>query len=82
MTKATGTQKTLQGVVVRCASAQTATVRVERMMMHPQFKKYIRRHKTFQIHDPSGGCTVGAKVEIGECRPHSKTKRWEFVKTL
>ena len=72
-------KRILQGIVVSDKAAQTVTVRVERKVMHPVYKKFIRRSKRYAAHDESNNCKVGDTVMIRECRPLSKTKRWRVV---
>ena len=68
--------KYLQGVVVKCAMKDTATVSVERYTKHSKYKKYLRRSKKYLVHDPGNTLTVGQKVTIREVRPISKRKRF------
>ncbi len=75
-------RKSKRGVVLRRSGDQSIIVQVERMVQHPEFKKYIRRHRNFHVHDPKNACQVGDEVMIQECRPISKMKRWLYVKTL
>lgn len=72
-------RRMLQGVVVSNAADKTVVVRVERRVMHPLYKKYIRRSKRMHAHDASNACALGDKVRIRECRPMSKTKHWEVI---
>lgn len=72
-------KRILQGIVVSDKAAQTVTVRVERKVMHPVYKKFIRRSKKYAAHDPEKRFKVGDLVRIRECRPISKTKRWEVL---
>ena len=69
----------LSGVVVSDKMDKTVVVRVERRVMHPVYKKIIRRSKKFAAHDEKNSCKVGDKVTIRECRPISKRKCWEVV---
>ena len=64
------------GVVVSSAMDKSVTVQVERTVLEPTFKKYVRRKKKFMAHDESNTCNKGDKVVIRECRPLSKRKRW------
>ena len=73
-------RRVLQGTVVSDVNDKTVIVRVERRIMHPVYKKYITRSKRYAAHDPDNGCKTGETVWIRECRPLSKTKRWEIVK--
>lgn len=72
-------RRVLQGTVVSDRNDKTVVVRVERMVMHPLYKKYIRRSKKYAAHDPDNRFKVGDVVRIRECRPLSRTKRWEVL---
>ncbi|OGP93688.1 MAG: 30S ribosomal protein S17 [Deltaproteobacteria bacterium RBG_16_54_18] len=71
-----GIRKCEVGVVVGDKMDKTITIRVERKVQHPIYKKYIKRYTTYKAHDEQNTCKVGDKVEIVETRPLSKTKRW------
>jgi len=60
---------------------KTVIVRVERRIMHPVYKKFIRRSKKYAAHDENNTFKVGDLVAIRECRPISKTKKWEVIGT-
>ena len=72
-------RRVLQGTVVSDKNEKTVIVSVERRIMHPVYKKFIRRSKRFAAHDETNACKVGDVVMIRECRPISKSKRWEVV---
>ncbi len=72
-------RRVLQGVVVGDVNDKTVVVRVERRVMHPFYKKYIRRTNRFHAHDKENRCKTGDVVRIRECRPISKLKRWEVL---
>ena len=72
-------RRILQGVVVSDKMDKTVTVRVERQVMHPIYKKFIRRAKKYTAHDESNVQKIGDLVSIRESRPMSKHKRWEVV---
>ena len=72
-------RRVLQGVVVSDKMDKTIVVKVERRLMHPLYKKFIRRSKKYAAHDEGNISKVGDVVEIRECRPLSKRKRWEVV---
>ena len=72
--------KTFEGVVVKAAMKDTATVVVERYVKHPKYQKYMRLSKKFLVHDPGNSAQVGEKVIIRETRPISKRKRFVIVK--
>ncbi len=72
-------RRVLSGVVVSDKMDKTVVVRVERRFMHPIYKKIIRRSKKFAAHDEANRCKVGDVVTIRECRPISRSKRWEVI---
>jgi small subunit ribosomal protein S17 len=72
-------RRTLQGVVVSDKMHKTVVVRVERRVMDPLYKKYVRRTKKYAAHDEANAYKIGDVVEIRECRPISKRKRWEVL---
>jgi len=72
-------RRELQGVVVSDKADKTITVLVERRVMHPVYKKIIRRSKKYAAHDEDNRHKVGDKVRIEECRPISKSKSWRVV---
>jgi len=77
-----GVQKRTVGVVVGDRMDKTAVVAVERTVLDPRYRKYIRRSKKYKVHDPRNEAKVGDRVEIAECRPISKTKAWRLVRIL
>ena len=72
-------KRIMQGVVVSDKMDKTVVVNVERKFPHPLYKKYIKRSKRYHAHDEDNTHKVGDTVSIQECRPLSKTKRWEVV---
>ena len=72
-------RKTRVGVVVSDKMDKSVVVRVERRVMHPVYKKYIKRSKKYTAHDENNLCKVGDVVQIIESRPLSKTKTWVVV---
>jgi small subunit ribosomal protein S17 len=72
-------KRILQGVVVSDKMEKTVVVSVERRVMHPIYKKFIRRSKKYHAHDENNVFKTGDSVKIRECRPLSKTKCWEVV---
>ncbi len=69
------------GVVQSDKMTKTVTVRVDRVVKHPVYRKYIKRKKNFMAHDETGA-TVGDKVRIIETRPLSARKRWRVVEII
>ena len=72
-------KRILQGVVVSDKMDKTVTVKVEHRIMHPLYKKFIRRSKKYAAHDENNACKIGDTVSIRECRPISKRKKWEVL---
>ena len=64
----------LTGVVVSDKADKTITVKIERKVKHPIYKKIMRRSTKLQAHDQDNSCADGDLVTIQECRPISKTK--------
>lgn len=69
------------GVVASDKMTKTVTVRVDRLVKHPMYRKYVRRRKKFMAHDELGA-KVGDKVRIVETRPLSARKRWRVVEII
>jgi small subunit ribosomal protein S17 len=74
-------RRVLQGTVVSDKGDKTVTVLVERRVMHPIYKKFIKRSKRYHAHDEANSAKVGDVVRIRECRPISKTKTWEILES-
>ncbi|MEO1242206.1 MAG: 30S ribosomal protein S17 [Pseudomonadota bacterium] len=72
-------KRILQGAVVSDKGEKTVVVRVERIFTHPLFKKTVRRSNRFHAHDEGNAYKVGDLVQIQECAPKSKLKRWEVI---
>ncbi len=70
------------GVVVGKKMKKTVTVRVERQLRHPLYKKIIKRQKKFLAHDEYEKCKLGDVVRIIETRPISKRKRWRVTEIV
>jgi small subunit ribosomal protein S17 len=69
-------RRILEGVVVSDKQDKTVTVRVERRFMHPIYKKYLKKSSKFSAHDEGNTAKEGEKIQIIECAPISKNKRW------
>ena len=72
-------KRELQGVVVSDKADKTIVVNVERRIVHPVYKKIIKRSKRFAAHDESNKYKTGEVVRIRECAPKSKRKTWEVI---
>jgi len=71
-----GHRRTQEGVVVSDKMNKTVVVKVDRLVKHSVYNKYIKRSVTYKAHDENNTCKVGDRVQIIECRPMSKDKRW------
>ena len=72
-------RRVLTGRVTSDKQDKTITVLVERRVIHPLYKKFIRRSKNYAAHDEANVCKVGDQVRIEECRPISKRKTWLLI---
>ena len=72
-------KRILQGVVVSDKQDKTVIVSVERQVMHPVYKKFVKKSKRFAAHDENNQFKVGDVVSIQESRPYSKTKTWTVM---
>ena len=79
---ARGIRKTKVGTVMSDRMDKTVVVRVERVVMHPVYKKYTKRRTTYKAHDEKNEFKVGDRVEIVETRPLSKEKRWRVLRLI
>lgn len=73
-----GHRRTQEGVVVSDKMNKTVVVKVDRLIKHSVYNKYIKRSVTYKVHDENNSCKVGDRVQIIECRPLSKDKRWNL----
>ncbi len=70
------------GVVTSIKMDKTITVKVERRLPHPVYKKFLTRSKKFLAHDAENTCREGDRVRIIECRPLSALKRWRLLEVV
>ena len=70
------------GVVTSNKMQKTITVKVERLVKHPKYGKYVKKFSVLKAHDPLSTAKVGDKVEVEFTRPISKTKRWRLLRVL
>ena len=72
-------KRILQGTVVSDKGAKTVVVSVTRTFKHPVLQKTLKRSKRFHAHDEDDKFKIGDLVQIQECAPKSKLKRWEVI---
>ena len=69
------------GIVSSDKMQKTIVVRVDRLVKHKKYRRYVRRTSKFMAHDEVGA-TMGDKVRIVETRPLSARKRWRVVEIV
>jgi small subunit ribosomal protein S17 len=74
-----GRRKSRVGKVVSDKMEKTVVVVIERLVKHPQYKRYVRQRSRFKVHDEKNECKEGDVIRFMETRPLSKEKRWRFV---
>ncbi len=70
------------GTVTSAAASKTRRVEVPRVVRHPKYGRILHRRTVCHVHDEKEESGPGDLVEIIECRPRSKTKRWELVRVV
>lgn len=74
--------KSVLGLVSSDKMNKTITVLVERLVLHPQYHKYVRKRSKFKAHDEKNEAKAGDWVRIVPTRPLSKTKNWRLVEIV
>lgn len=74
-------RKIFTGHVVATKTAKTAVVSVERVIIHPLYKKRFNRDRKYPVHDEIG-VKVNDLVKFTACRPYSKTKKWIILEVV
>lgn len=69
------------GIVTSDKMDKSCVVRVDRLVQHPQYRRYVRKRSKFMAHDDLG-VAVGDKVRIMETRPMSARKRWRVIEIV
>ena len=75
-------KKLVTGVVTSDKCDKTRRVEINRLVRHPKYGKFIRRRTVCQVHDEDNASAIGDTVEVVECPPKSKMKRWELVRVV
>ena len=75
-------RKTRVGIVSSDKMDKTIVVSIKDSVIHPLYKKVIKRTVKFKAHDENNECGIGDKVEIMETRPLSRDKRWRLVRII
>ena len=83
MESTTKVRKTTKvGTVVSAAMDKTVVVKVENVVMHKLYHRFVQRSRKFMAHDENSSCKVGDKVQIVECRPLSRNKRFRVLRVI
>jgi small subunit ribosomal protein S17 len=75
-------KRQIQGTVIKKAGDKTATVLVERKVLHPRYHKTVKRFKKYLVHDEKNDTNVGDTILAIECRPLSKTKSFRLLEIV
>ena len=75
-------EKTTKAVVVSKGGSKSVKVAIDYVYKHPKYGKTLKRQTRLIVHDERNEAGVGDVVEVTECRPYSKTKRWRLVRIL
>ncbi|CAN0518007.1 unnamed protein product [Laminaria digitata] len=75
-------RRVLIGTVVSNKMEKSVTVQVDRRVKHPLYKKFMTQSKKIAAHDETNTLEIGDQVRIRECRPNSKSKRFEVIEKV
>lgn len=75
-------RKTRVGRVISDKMDKTIVVAIENRVMHPLYKKIVKRTYKLKAHDENNTCNIGDKVKVMETRPLSRDKRWRLVEII
>ena len=75
-------KRQITGTVIKKAGEKTATVLVERRVLHPRYHKTVKRFKKYLVHDENNETNIGDTVTAIECRPISKSKSFRLTEVL
>jgi small subunit ribosomal protein S17 len=82
MGEATAKRREWVGRVISNKMNKTVVVAVERSVIHPMYRKILRRVTKLKAHDEQNACRIGDRVRMIETRPISKDKHWRVVEVL
>lgn len=77
-----GQRRVVTGIVTRDQSDKTRRVEIQRLVQHGKYGKFVKRRTVCYTHDEKNESHLGDTVEIMECRPLSRTKRWRLVQII
>ncbi|RDU64124.1 30S ribosomal protein S17 [Helicobacter sp. MIT 14-3879] len=82
MNKNKSFKRLMQGKVIKKSGDKSFSILVERKVLHPKYRKIVKRFKKYIIHDESNSCKVGDIIEAIECKPISKIKSFKLNKII
>lgn len=71
--------KSIKAKIVSIKMAKTVVVEVARQIVHPIYKKMMRRTSRFKAHSEDTTLKVGDMVKITSTRPLSKEKHFKVI---
>lgn len=77
-----GNGRLVTGIVTRDKNDKTRRVEIDRLVRHTQYGKFVKQKTVCYVHDEANDARLGDTVEIRECRPMSRTKRWTLVRVV
>ncbi|ABS51111.1 MULTISPECIES: 30S ribosomal protein S17 [Campylobacter] len=75
-------KREIHGLVVKKAGDKTATILVERRVMHPRYRKFVKKFKKYLVHDEKNAVKIGDTISAVECRPLSAKKSFRLKAVL
>ncbi len=75
-------KREITGTVIKKAGEKTATVLVERKVLHPRYHKTVKRFKKYLVHDEKNSVNIGDTITEIECRPLSKHKSFRLLEIV
>ncbi len=82
MTEGVAKKREWVGRVLSNKMNKTVVVAVERSVVHPVYRKVLRRITKLKAHDETNVCRIGDQVRMVETRPISKEKHWRVVEVI
>jgi len=82
ITKKTKSIRSVEGLVVSNKMQKTVVVEASTLVRHPKYGKYFKKYKKYKAHDEGSECGIGDRVQIVECRPLSREKRFRVNKII
>ena len=75
-------KKQLIGVVTSDKMDKSRRIEIDRLVKHPKYGKYVKSRTVCHVHDENNDSKLGDTIEVIECPPKSKLKRWELVRVV